>query len=511
MKIYTTQILKEKIVSRETGKEEWKSIDSFCKDGNAYLDITRMTGLDWLAPEWKTLKNLKAGKINQKDYKKIYLSLIKKNFRVDPSRLEWLNSLNTVVLSCYCKPGNFCHRYILADFLGNLKGNRRLGELPKYQVKNGLKWLQTKTDRDFSRDGKNEQVRELTHLFLKNPPEKSALEYDENGYTPWDKKSFSNDNWIFQGTENAPNINDTFDAMSGDIWTYSTDKDSDKNAINNCKNAIPLHYGEIGAQSLDAKFRDSQLDRQIWEDCSKTGDGIKIPQIATGGTSKKSPIDIISQYARINHKQAATVNKCYKELAASFNIERKLNHSIRKSKKAPWNINLDKALRPAGVHMANSPKTLIDWVFELKHIDIIAELKSLQDPTYEDWTHYDDGVFNFRILDDMAASAPAGLQEVEMVSYNDNIQLDQYKESGLDEYTTNDNAGLFTYWNTSTILTPDELKNKNVNDRRRFRKILSAILSGKVTRSKMGKLKKFISKLSPAQRTAIKKASIQMA
>ena len=74
---------------------------------------------DQLAPSADLLKRLKDKEIDEfvfeYEYKKYLNSLSKKNWRYLLQTMERLH--NNVILCCYEKTGDFCHRHILADWL----------------------------------------------------------------------------------------------------------------------------------------------------------------------------------------------------------------------------------------------------------------------------------------------------------------------------------------------------------------------------------------------------------
>lgn len=82
------------------------------------------------APSAKTLFSYKDGRINEKEYEKEYLSDLEKlykNKRIDVL-VNWLKRYKKVVLLCYEKKGNFCHRHILSKYL-NEKYDLKIEEL----------------------------------------------------------------------------------------------------------------------------------------------------------------------------------------------------------------------------------------------------------------------------------------------------------------------------------------------------------------------------------------------
>lgn len=87
------------------------------------IGITRFPPKWWkgknflmLAPSQNLLFNYKNNNISQEEYKKIYLKELEDN-KLTPEII--LNHLPIkVILLCYEKPNEFCHRHILADWLG---------------------------------------------------------------------------------------------------------------------------------------------------------------------------------------------------------------------------------------------------------------------------------------------------------------------------------------------------------------------------------------------------------
>lgn len=507
MKIYTTQMLFNRGVT-ETGKIEFNPVASTSINGHAYLDITVASGIKWLAPTWNMVKASKKGTLSQPAYKAIYLEMMEENFKNRPDRLQWLKDRKSLVLACYCKPGDFCHRYILAEFLAEKFGAERCGELKKPEVKKWLEALDNESE-GLSPDEIAGQEREYMQLFLKQPENNESLEVS-GGYMAWDRRSFHNDLWIFQGTESEPDIDGLFCNRGSDsVWAGATDNEHSLQAVRACRDAVPLKFGEVGAQSLDNKFKNSQMDRMIWEDCTSTGDGIKIPQLTTPGHTRVSSflqVDKIAAFAGISVKYAAVVAKCYRELGFDFNMARAFNAKIRTRKVAlPWDVLVD------------DKNSLVDLTIEMRHLNTFIEIKDASDPSYDDWMHYDDGIFEFKMVDDLAANAPNGLEEIEFSSYEEDLatdtygdtlatELEFYQPSEFDGIVSMNNSGLFTYWNTSMIKRPDELCDKDPKSLRRFKKVLSAILDNELKPKTMHKLIKYIKAFTPPQKQVIFKA-----
>ena len=69
------------------------------------------------APTWEMVMGEKKGLITQDEYTDLYHTLMLDHYARHPE--IWLELLNRkrVVLKCFCKSGNFCHRILLAEYL----------------------------------------------------------------------------------------------------------------------------------------------------------------------------------------------------------------------------------------------------------------------------------------------------------------------------------------------------------------------------------------------------------
>lgn len=105
--------------------------DDQVSKGFVVADITIKSGCDigWvMAPTWEMVNAIKRGTMPKETFTKMYYSLM--NFRWDrlmPERLEAMRKMN-LILMCYCPEGQFCHRYLAADFLVNREGATYYGE-----------------------------------------------------------------------------------------------------------------------------------------------------------------------------------------------------------------------------------------------------------------------------------------------------------------------------------------------------------------------------------------------
>ncbi len=81
------------------------------------LDITRKSA-DQLgkhfAPTWAMVRAYKAGKLSEEQYTEQYRAILS---RVPDCIWQDILSRRSITLVCYCPPGEFCHRLLLADEL----------------------------------------------------------------------------------------------------------------------------------------------------------------------------------------------------------------------------------------------------------------------------------------------------------------------------------------------------------------------------------------------------------
>lgn len=75
-----------------------------------------------LAPSWDLVWAIKRGEIDEQEYEKRYLELLRRRYRQDIYSLSgWDVLLDKIVrqggvtLCCYCPKGQFCHRTIAAE------------------------------------------------------------------------------------------------------------------------------------------------------------------------------------------------------------------------------------------------------------------------------------------------------------------------------------------------------------------------------------------------------------
>jgi uncharacterized protein YeaO (DUF488 family) len=84
------------------------------------LDITVKSGDHAFAPTWDIVLDWKSGKINWETYTQRYRQKMLESYRQHSD--TWNNILHKgdLTLLCYCREGEHCHRYLLAEFLCKL-------------------------------------------------------------------------------------------------------------------------------------------------------------------------------------------------------------------------------------------------------------------------------------------------------------------------------------------------------------------------------------------------------
>jgi len=97
-------------------------------NGPHRLDITVKSGNKAFAPTWEMVMKTKKGKMSIEEYTHRYTELMRKSYRENRSEWDKLLACEKVVLVCFCPPGAFCHRVLLAQMLEKL-GAKYMGEI----------------------------------------------------------------------------------------------------------------------------------------------------------------------------------------------------------------------------------------------------------------------------------------------------------------------------------------------------------------------------------------------
>jgi hypothetical protein len=91
--------------------------------GNDRLDIT-VKGQSPIgklfAPTWDMVLGYKNGRITPIQYSDLYRKMMEESVR--KNWVVWKNLLDAerITLVCFCRPGTFCHRHLLANMLQSL-------------------------------------------------------------------------------------------------------------------------------------------------------------------------------------------------------------------------------------------------------------------------------------------------------------------------------------------------------------------------------------------------------
>lgn len=94
--------------------------------------IDNISQLNIFAPSEELLRKIKSGEIDETEYEKIYRKDMERfDFNRVWETFEQISEINgkkDLVLLCYEKGGDFCHRHIFASIMGE-KTNNRIEEL----------------------------------------------------------------------------------------------------------------------------------------------------------------------------------------------------------------------------------------------------------------------------------------------------------------------------------------------------------------------------------------------
>lgn len=79
-----------------------------------YYDITAKSGNKLFAPDWDNLMAYKRGEMNNEEYSRRYYEKVVPTMRTHTEEWDKLAESKTFAFACYCKAGEFCHRYLFA-------------------------------------------------------------------------------------------------------------------------------------------------------------------------------------------------------------------------------------------------------------------------------------------------------------------------------------------------------------------------------------------------------------
>lgn len=116
MELYTYQIA------------HWRVVKAL-GDDITILDTTVKSGYSQLAPTWDMVMAIKQGRISEEKYTRLYHRILDYSRRVNPGFWAALLRLEKVAIGCYCPGGKFCHRHLLAAYLGQLTSVKHVAEI----------------------------------------------------------------------------------------------------------------------------------------------------------------------------------------------------------------------------------------------------------------------------------------------------------------------------------------------------------------------------------------------
>lgn len=85
--------------------------------GIPLIDSTVKSGAGPLAPDWSMVMAYKNGRLPADAYQDLYLRRLDFMWFHCPAYFDWLLTHPQIAFGCYCRPGAFCHRHLLTQFL----------------------------------------------------------------------------------------------------------------------------------------------------------------------------------------------------------------------------------------------------------------------------------------------------------------------------------------------------------------------------------------------------------
>lgn len=81
------------------------------------------------APSWELLKDCKAGLVTQQQYEERYIAEQRASLKENTHVWRWFFQKQRIVVCCYEKYGDFCHRHILREYILPRLGAKDMGEI----------------------------------------------------------------------------------------------------------------------------------------------------------------------------------------------------------------------------------------------------------------------------------------------------------------------------------------------------------------------------------------------
>lgn len=96
--------------------------------GEDRLDITVKLGEKAFAPSWDMVLEYKKGALSEAQYEELYLERMRRSYVANRAAWDNVLKMERVVLVCFCRAGDFCHRVLLAKIFEKL-GAKYGGEI----------------------------------------------------------------------------------------------------------------------------------------------------------------------------------------------------------------------------------------------------------------------------------------------------------------------------------------------------------------------------------------------
>lgn len=100
MELYTVQL------------SQWRTV---AKLDIVLLNTTVKSGNKAFAPSWEIVMDVKRGVISTDEYTRVYHAMMEQSLQTNAKEWERVLGIERVAVACYCQPGVFCHRHLLAD------------------------------------------------------------------------------------------------------------------------------------------------------------------------------------------------------------------------------------------------------------------------------------------------------------------------------------------------------------------------------------------------------------
>lgn len=85
--------------------------------GIEVINTTVKSGHEAFAPTWALVRAWQQGRLTPEGYTAYYLERMEWSMRRHETYWRALESKPKIALACYCKPGVFCHRHVLAELV----------------------------------------------------------------------------------------------------------------------------------------------------------------------------------------------------------------------------------------------------------------------------------------------------------------------------------------------------------------------------------------------------------